>query len=119
MSFSLPTLFEVAGPLTGVAGSLALMSTVGITGVLLGSSANRVSPLVVQANAFVMIGVKPRSDGVAALAMPFEAMVMMGSAAAPMMPMRVKADATICRSLCSSGSSRSAFGGGHQSGRPK
>ena len=59
MSFTRPTLVDVAGAFTGVAGSPACMSNVGVTGRFAESLANWIRPLAEQLKAFDVIGTKP------------------------------------------------------------
>src|ERR1700704_3662170 len=72
MSLTRPTLFELAAAFTGVAGSPACMSFVGVSGWVAESLANWIRPLVEHGRAFDVIGRKPsrgvsRGDAWAAL----------------------------------------------------
>src|SRR5262249_26332136 len=60
MSFSVPTVFDVAGAFTGVAASPAFMRTSGVVGTLFLSFANCANPVAEHGNAFVVIGVNFR-----------------------------------------------------------
>ena len=63
MSFSLPTLFDVAGALIGVAGSPVDIKMLGLTELPEASFANAIRPADAQLRAKVLIGVKPSSAG--------------------------------------------------------
>ena len=81
MSLTRPTLLDVAGALSGVAGSPADISTVGTMGELDGSFANCMEPFIEHASALPVIGVKPssRAIGCAACALPINRSVLIAT----------------------------------------